>query len=84
MFCSSSDEGLKATSALAETLRNQALGHSDEPNQSALTKAFSTSLLPFEWFELPENEYRRRRFGVVMDALTKLQPPDALLKGGSL
>ena len=47
-------------------------------------KAFSTNLFPFEWFELPENEYRRRRFGVVMDALTKLQPPDALLKGGSL
>ena len=56
-------------------------GHSDEPTQCALTKAMHSTLPAFEFLELPENAHRLRRFGVVMDASTKLQPANAILNG---
>lgn len=75
------DECFKIASALSETLRDPVFGHSDEPTQCALTKAMHSTLPAFEFLELPENAHRLRRFGVVMDASTKLQPANAILNG---
>ncbi|ETW80891.1 hypothetical protein HETIRDRAFT_154964 [Heterobasidion irregulare TC 32-1] len=76
-----SDETFKHVAALSETLHDPVFGHSDEPNQCARSKAFNTDLSAFEWLELPENSYRRRRFGVFMDGLSKVQLLDTSWSG---
>ncbi|ETW84678.1 hypothetical protein HETIRDRAFT_124158 [Heterobasidion irregulare TC 32-1] len=76
-----SDETFKIVAALSETLHDPIFGHSDEPNRCARSVAYKTDLLAFEWLELPENSYRRRRFGVFMEAMSKVQPLDAASSG---
>ena len=81
-FFDRSDETFKHVAVLSETLHDPVFGHSDEPNQCARSKAFNTDLTAFKWLELPENSYRRRRFGVFMDGLSKVQLLDATWSGG--
>ena len=35
----------------------------------------------WEWYELPEQSYRRRRFGVAMHGIGLMQPPEVLTNG---
>jgi len=35
----------------------------------------------WSWFEEPSNELRLRRFGIAMNGINSLQPPDEILKG---
>jgi hypothetical protein len=56
--------------------------NSGEPTQTALNKAFNTTLSAFEWNALPENAYRRKLFGIGMTGVQNIAPPDAILKGG--
>ena len=35
----------------------------------------------WEWYELPEQSYRRRRLGVVMHGIGLMQPPEVLTNG---
>ncbi|KAJ3554256.1 hypothetical protein NM688_g3204 [Phlebia brevispora] len=51
------DEGLKASGWLAETIMDPEIGPSEEANETALNKAFNTPLAMFPWFELPENGF---------------------------
>ena len=38
-------------------------------------------VLLWEWYELPEQSYRRRRFGVAMHGIGLMQPPEVLTNG---
>ncbi|TFY82517.1 hypothetical protein EWM64_g1487 [Hericium alpestre] len=74
------DEVYRAGTQLSTVLRDPKWGHSQEPTEAALNKAFNTPLPPFEWLELPENAYRLRRFGVGMDGTSKIFPAGAVLQ----
>ena len=54
---------------------------SGEPNKTPFNKAFDTNLPIFPWFELPENAYKLRRFGIAMEGAQNASPPGALLAG---
>jgi hypothetical protein len=60
------------------------LGKSQEPTETAWNLAFKTDLNVWEWYELPGNEDRLRRFGMAMAVAKKAQPPTAILEGTCL
>ncbi|KAI0685289.1 S-adenosyl-L-methionine-dependent methyltransferase [Cytidiella melzeri] len=74
------DESIKSAGYLAETLTSPNLAHSNEPNKAAFNTAFKTDLGVFDWYELPENEYRRRRFANAMEGTQSLTPPGATIR----
>lgn len=47
-------------------MKDPKLAHSQEPNETPFNAAFKTDLRWFDWYELPENEYRRRRFATAL------------------
>lgn len=57
---------------------------SQEPTETARNIAFHTTLDPFEWLKLPENEYRLGRFSVAMAGVRAAAPPTAVVEGVSL
>lgn len=63
----SADEGMKSSAYMPETLFDPKYTNSDEPNEVAFNLAYSTNLTTFAWFELPENAYILRRFGLAMN-----------------
>ena len=75
------DEAFKASAQLAETLFDPKLGKSEEPNETALNKAFGTEVPVWEWFEQPSNASRLLRFGITMEGSKQAAPPDAILHG---
>ncbi|KAI0697896.1 S-adenosyl-L-methionine-dependent methyltransferase [Cytidiella melzeri] len=75
------DESLKSGGYLADTLTNPNISRSNQPNETAFNTAFKTDLGIFDWFELPENQYRRRRFANAMQGAQSLTPPGATVKG---
>ncbi|KAI0771361.1 S-adenosyl-L-methionine-dependent methyltransferase [Irpex lacteus] len=64
---------------LSDVLLDSKWSHSAEPNETALNMAFKTSLPGFEWRGLPENEYKRKLFGIGMRGLQG--NPDVVLDG---
>ena len=47
-------------------------------NKPSNTAAF---VLPREWFSLPENADKRKKFDISMATHARLHPPEALVKG---
>ncbi|KAI0739310.1 S-adenosyl-L-methionine-dependent methyltransferase [Irpex lacteus] len=75
------DEGLKGSGYIADVLKDPKFAHSDEPTETAFNSALKTDLPLFDWLELPENAYRRRRFGNAMEGARSVVPPDGVIKG---
>lgn len=72
----STDEGLKITSCLSDAVMDPKTTHSTEINEAAFQRAFNTPLSFFEWLEQPEQDYKRKRYGVGMPgALSPFWPP---------
>jgi hypothetical protein len=65
---SSSELVAKGSAHLTETLKDPATAFLYDSNQSAFCRAVGTNKNAFKWLEEPENELRRRRFGVSMQA----------------
>lgn len=65
---------MKASAYIPEAVLDPKLSNSAEPNEVAFNLAFSTSLAGFPWFELPENAYRLRRFGIGMKGAQQTLP----------
>ncbi|KAJ3527088.1 hypothetical protein NM688_g8174 [Phlebia brevispora] len=76
-----SDEGLKSSGWLAETIMDEKFGPSQEPNETAFNKAYNTPLPVFPWWELPENALRLKRFGIGMQGTQNMASPGAILEG---
>ncbi|KAG7451652.1 S-adenosyl-L-methionine-dependent methyltransferase [Guyanagaster necrorhizus] len=74
-------EFFKGGAFLSQTLRDPVYGHSDEANQSALSKAFDFDVNFFEWLERPENTDVLSRFSLLMRATTDLLPNATILNG---
>lgn len=67
--------------SLPALLADPKLRMSEEPTETPFNLAFKTKLNLFEWFDEPEQDYRRRRFGVAMQGVAGMFPPDAVLNG---
>lgn len=76
---SRSDEELKASAYLLENLTDPKTAFSEEPDESALNRAFGTNITMWEWFEQPENALRLKRFGVGMKGTVEAHNPKAIL-----
>jgi len=74
------DEVAKASAVLFENLTDPKTAFSDNPIHSPFQRAFKHDLSMYEWYELPENAYRRRRFGIGMMGAAALQG-EAILSG---
>ncbi|KLO12995.1 S-adenosyl-L-methionine-dependent methyltransferase [Schizopora paradoxa] len=75
LFCHLTDEPAKSTSYLYE-----ALLESKSPSPpTAFSKAFNTEL--FEYYELPGQENRLRRFNLAQEGAARVEPEDAIIKG---
>lgn len=75
-------DGHKITANILENLQDPKTAYSDEPDAAVFYRAFPNVKIPiWDFYELPEQSYRRRRFGVAMHGLGALQPPDLILKG---
>lgn len=60
---------MKGAAYAVETFTDPKTSHSQEPVDTALQRAFGKKLGLFEWYELPENAHRLRRFGNAMRSL---------------
>lgn len=63
-------------------LADPLLTHSGDPGKTAFSKAYNTGLTAFEWLELPENAYKRKRFGLAMKGVQKGAPLDSAVEKG--
>lgn len=76
---SRTDVTLKSASYLQEYLKDPVFAKSEEPNETALDKAFRSNLDFWDFLELPENAYRLKRFGIAMKGFFEAQDPKALI-----
>ena len=53
---------------------------SEELNDSSVQLAFQMNLTYWQFLELPENDFRSRRFNIAMRGLSSMQPPGTILK----
>ena len=80
-YCLSSDEGIKCSVWLPETILDKKTGSSGEPNETAFNRAFNTPMPIFPWWELPENAVRLKRFTLGMQGTQNMASPGAILEG---
>jgi hypothetical protein len=78
----SADEVAKAATVLAENMTDEKTAFSDNPIHAPFQRVFKHDLTVYDWYELPENAFRRRRFGIGMVGLAALRG-EAVLSGGS-
>jgi hypothetical protein len=54
---------------------------SQELIDTPFNRAFGTRLQMWDWYELPENAKRHRRFGAAMRGTTRIFPPELTIHG---
>ncbi|KAF8215437.1 O-methyltransferase [Mycena galopus ATCC 62051] len=67
------DEVAKASTVLFENMTDPKTAVSDNPVHSPYQRAFKHDLHIYDWYELPENAHRRRRFGIGMMGIAALE-----------
>ena len=77
----STDEGLKSSAYLSDTIFDPKLAFSQEPTETALNTAFKTDLSFYPWYEATGNEHRRLRFNLGMDGSKNATNPNVILEG---
>ncbi|KAJ7648737.1 O-methyltransferase [Mycena polygramma] len=75
------DEGFKSSAYMADTLVDPATAFSQAPTATLFSRAFSTDMPIFAWFESPENKERLVRFGIGQAGSNKIDPPESILLG---
>lgn len=73
------DESMKAGSWLTEALTDPATAKSEEPEHASVCRALGITEPLWNWWDRPENDIRRRRFGSAMSGTNKIQPPKTIL-----
>ncbi|KAF5353683.1 hypothetical protein D9758_008626 [Tetrapyrgos nigripes] len=73
------DETFKSAAYAWETLVDPEMGKSSETTAAPFNKVYNTKETFFSYYELPEQIDRRRRFGIAMQGVEKMQPPSAIL-----
>ncbi|KAJ7591566.1 hypothetical protein C8J56DRAFT_1047774 [Mycena floridula] len=80
LFINRTNDATKATSVLLENMIDPRTAFSDRSNLTPFQRTFQTDRQMYEFYELPEQAYRRRRFGTAMTGLATLQR-ESVLKG---
>ncbi|KAJ4487854.1 O-methyltransferase-domain-containing protein [Lentinula aciculospora] len=76
------DEDYRGAGQIADHIMAPETAFEDSPERSPLMTALGYDKgSMWSWFEEPSNEMRLRRFGIAMNGVNSLQPPDAILKG---
>ena len=61
---------LRCAGSLVDNVMDPATSFSEEPNESAFSRAHGTELSCFDWLDLPGQELELKRFGIAMAAMT--------------
>ena len=77
----STDEGAKAASYLHENLIDPLTGSSGDAAHAPFSNAFNFKGSIWDFFELPEQQYRQTRFDTAMEGVKRVEPNDNILKG---
>ncbi|EJD00229.1 S-adenosyl-L-methionine-dependent methyltransferase [Fomitiporia mediterranea MF3/22] len=75
------DECLKSGAYLVEAMTEPDTKFSDEPNCAALQKAMKTTETLFEYYDRPTEQFRRKRFAIVMTTANRMHTPESILAG---
>ncbi|KAA1470992.1 S-adenosyl-L-methionine-dependent methyltransferase [Dentipellis sp. KUC8613] len=75
------DEDYKGAGYIVEHLTDPDTAFEDSMERSPMMLAFKSDEGVWSWLEQPWNVMRLKRFGVAMDGVSKMQPPDSILKG---
>jgi len=75
------DEVSKGSSYLYDALSDPVTAFSSEANEAAFCRAFNTNLACWDFYDHPDQRERRRRFGVGMQGVAKLDPIELTIKG---
>ena len=67
-------DGQKGSAFILEYLKDPQTAFSDEPTDTLFHCVFDIDVPLWEWYELPEQSYRGRRFGVAMHGIGLMQP----------
>nr|GAT49961.1 S-adenosyl-L-methionine-dependent methyltransferase [Mycena chlorophos] len=73
------DEAFKASAYAWETLADPQTRLSGDPTASPFARAMGRPETLWTYFERPENSFAAHRFGIGMQGIEGLQPPDAIL-----
>ncbi|KAJ6555654.1 S-adenosyl-L-methionine-dependent methyltransferase [Mycena vulgaris] len=79
LACHHLDEAFKGSAYAWETLADPATVHSGDPSASPFARALGSGEEMWKFYQRPEEEFRRHRFGIGMQGIEALQPPDAIL-----
>lgn len=74
-FCRQ-DETVKAAAYLFETLVDPETAFSGDARKCALSKVWSPGNSLWEFYDLPGNDFRRKRFGVAMVGFSQTDPAE--------
>ena len=66
---------------MAEGVTRSGYALSDDPTKTAFNITFDTELGVFQWYELPENEERRRTFQIGFEGGKRMFNPRQILEG---
>ncbi|KIK57717.1 hypothetical protein GYMLUDRAFT_75330 [Collybiopsis luxurians FD-317 M1] len=76
------DEDYKGAGQIADHIMSPQTAFEDTPEHSPLMSGLGYNKgNMWDWFEEPANETRLRRFGIAMNGVNSMQPPDAILNG---
>ena len=75
------DEAMKALSHLTELVFDPVSGHANDIHDLGFNRGLQTPRTMWEFFDLPEQDYRLRRFGTAMEGTKNMSPPKAIVDG---
>ncbi|CAK5276426.1 unnamed protein product [Mycena citricolor] len=74
------DEAFKASAYAWETLEDPKTVRSGDPTASPFARAMGRAETLWQYYERPEQKWRQDRFGIGMQGIQALQPPDAVVQ----
>ncbi|KZT01060.1 S-adenosyl-L-methionine-dependent methyltransferase [Laetiporus sulphureus 93-53] len=78
-----SDETMHNSVCIADILKNPETTNSFSPFDAPFSIAWpgTKNIKMYDWLNLPENLPRLKRFGMAMNGMNSMTPPDAILRG---
>ncbi|KZV60684.1 S-adenosyl-L-methionine-dependent methyltransferase [Peniophora sp. CONT] len=76
------DEAMKAVSYLTEAILDPVSGHANDIHDLGFNRALSTPKTMWEFYDIPSQDFRLRRFGTAMEGTKNMAPPLAIFEGG--
>lgn len=72
---------LKCSVVAWDVLKDPESGLSSELTKTAFCRGLNTDMTYWDFFQHPDNHFRHRRFGYVMQGMAAIQPTDMIFKG---